>query len=61
MSFQKESDMHRKRKSQNIGVAVCLVAFIVLLVALSLTKLRSTGAVEGFDHAVRPSVTEDSE
>ena len=28
MSIRVESDMHRRRRSQNIGVAVCLILFI---------------------------------
>ncbi|MGR3467165.1 MAG: hypothetical protein ACU0CI_04740 [Shimia sp.] len=53
MSFNAEHELHQRRKGRNIGVAVCLVAFMVLLVALTLVKLRETGPVEGFDHLPR--------
>lgn len=61
MNLRVESDMHRKRKSANIGVAVCLVLFIALIVALSLVKLRNAGATEAFDHAPRATSVEVSE
>ena len=39
MSFRVETDMHRRRRSQNLGVAVCLVLFIGLVAVLSLVKI----------------------
>jgi hypothetical protein len=51
--------MHRRRRSQNLGVAVCLVLFIGLVTVLSLVKITSTGPVEGYDHAPRSSATEE--
>ena len=59
MSFRVETDMHRRRRSQNLGVAVCLVLFIGLVTVLSLVKIN-TGPVEGYDHAPRASVTEEA-
>ena len=60
MSFRVETDMHRRRRSQNLGVAICLVMFIGLVTVLSLVKITNTGPVEGFDHAPRASVTEEA-
>ena len=60
MSFRVEPDMHRRRRSQNLGVAVCLVLFIGLVAVLSLVKITNTGPVEGYDHAPRASVTEEA-
>lgn len=53
MTFAPETEMHRRRKSRNTGVALCLVGFIVLLFALTTVKIRETGPVEGFDHQPR--------
>ena len=50
------SDVHDRRKSRNMGVAICLVAFIVLLFALTAVKIRGTGATQAFDHVVRPEL-----
>ena len=60
MSFRVEPDMHRRRRSQNLGVAICLVLFIGLVTVLSLVKITNTGPVEGYDHAPRASVTEEA-
>ena len=60
MSFRAATDMHRRRRSQNVGVAVCLVLFIGLVAVLSLVKITNTGPVEGYDHAPRSSVTEEA-
>ncbi len=61
MSLTKQSELHRRRDGRNKMVALCLVAFMALLVALSLTKLRTSGATEGFDHVVRPALEGVSE
>ena len=60
MSFRVETDMHKRLRSQNLGVAVCLLLFIVFLAVLSLVKITNTGPVEGYDHAPRASVTEEA-
>lgn len=61
MSFDKQSDMHKKKAGLNAAVALCLVGFAVLVTVLSLVKMLNTGAQEAYDHAPRPSVTEASE
>ena len=55
MSFASEHEMHKRRKGRNMGVALCLVAFIALMFALTTVKIRDAGPVEGFDHAPRAS------
>ena len=60
MSFRVETYMHRRRRSQNLGVAICLVLFIGLVTVLSLVKITNTGPVEGYDHAPRSSVTKEA-
>ena len=56
MNFAKQSDMHKRRGKGNLYLALCLVALMVLVMALSLVKLRNAGPVEGFDHIVRPAL-----
>ncbi|MEL7298907.1 MAG: hypothetical protein AAFM92_00855 [Pseudomonadota bacterium] len=57
MSFEHvTSDVHVKRRSRNIGVAACLVGFIVLLFALTAVKIQENGASQGFDHVLRPEL-----
>ena len=49
MAIRVESEMHRRRRSQNFGVAICLVLFIFLMMGLSFVKLTNSGPVEGYD------------
>jgi hypothetical protein len=58
MAIRVESEIHRRRRSQNFGVAICLILFIILMMALSFVKLTNSGPVEGYDHAPRPSLVE---
>lgn len=54
--FRPDSELHKRRSGRNFAVAACLVALIAVLVTLSIVKMQSVGAVEGFDHAVRPAL-----
>lgn len=56
MAITREHEIHRRRRGRNIGVALCLLAFVVVLFGLSAAKVRSVGPTEGFDHAVRPQL-----
>ena len=51
----------RFRLSRNIGVAVCLVAFVGVMFGLSVAKVSTTGPIEGFDHVARPALAEDTQ
>jgi len=59
MSIRVESDVHRRHRSQNVGVAVCLVLFIGLVMVLSLVKITNSGPVEGYDHVPRPALADE--
>lgn len=41
MSLRAEHDLHRRRKGRNVGVGLMLVAFVVLILALTFTKITS--------------------
>ncbi|WP_187430024.1 hypothetical protein ROLI_025880 [Roseobacter fucihabitans] len=41
MTFRPEHELHTRRKSRNIGVGVMLAAFVVLVMALTFTKVTS--------------------
>lgn len=56
MAIQAEHEIHQRRKSRNIGVGVILVVFIAIVFGLTVVKVRQLGAVEGFDHVVRPEL-----
>lgn len=41
MAFRPEHELHTRRKSRNIGVGLMLVGFVVLVLALTFTKITS--------------------
>lgn len=60
MAIAKNHDLHKRRFSQNVGVGLCLIAFVVVVFGLTLAKVQNGNAVEAFDHVVRPALVEDS-
>ena len=62
MALKAEHEIHARRRSRNVGVGVVLVGFVALMFALSVVKITNLGgAVEGFDHVVRPAMVEPTE
>lgn len=41
MPFRAEHDLHTRRKGRNVGVGLMLAAFVVLVLALTFTKVTS--------------------
>lgn len=41
MTIRAEHEIHQRRKGRNVGVALMLVAFIVLVLALTFVKITS--------------------
>jgi len=41
MKIRAEHEIHQRRKGRNVGVALMLVAFIVLVLALTYVKVTS--------------------
>lgn len=58
MSIARTHDLHRRRLSRNVGVAVSLVAFIVLVFGLTIAKVQRGGSLEAFDHSFRPDLAD---
>lgn len=56
MAIAREHELHHRRRGRNLGVALCLLAFVVVLFGLSAAKIRTAGPVEGFDHVPRPQL-----
>lgn len=58
MAMKAEHEIHQRRFSRNVGLGLVLAAFVVLMFSLSVVKIKRLGAVQGFDHVVRPEMTE---
>ena len=58
MAIKATHEIHKRRLSRNVGVGLTLVAFIAVVFGLTVAKVSTLGPVEGFDHVVRPALTE---
>lgn len=56
MPLNAEHDIHRRRRSRNVGLGIVLVAFVALVFALTVVKVQQGDMMEGFDHQTRTSV-----
>ncbi|WP_265501329.1 hypothetical protein [Paracoccus beibuensis] len=57
MALHAEHDLHSRRRSRNTGLGIVLLAFVALVFALTVVKVRQGGLVEAFDHQPRVSLT----
>jgi hypothetical protein len=57
MAFKPEHEIHKRRLGRNVGVAVTLALFIVLVFALTVVKVTRGDPMQAFDHSVRPELT----
>lgn len=51
-----EHELHKRRRSRNIGLLVVLLAFVALVFGLSVVKITQGDMMEAFDHQPRNSV-----
>ncbi|MBL9075378.1 hypothetical protein [Tabrizicola sp.] len=55
MSFRPEHELHKRRFSRNLGVGLTLAAFVALVFALTVVKVKRGDPMQGYDHVVQPS------
>lgn len=56
MPLQAEHEIHSRRRSRNVGLAVVLVGFVALVFGLTVVKVQQGDMMEAFDHQPRVSV-----
>jgi hypothetical protein len=62
MPFQVEHEIHRRRFSRNLGLALVLAGFVAIVFLLTVVKVTRGDPMQGFDHVMRPELaTEASE
>lgn len=61
MALRAEHEIHGRRKSRNVGVGIALALLIAIVFGLTVVKVQQLGAVQGFDHVVRPELIEAAE
>ncbi|SIQ65700.1 hypothetical protein SAMN05421641_11169 [Paracoccus thiocyanatus] len=53
---QVEHELHKRRRSRNIGLLVVLLAFVALVFGLSVVKITQGDMMQGYDHRPRASM-----
>jgi hypothetical protein len=62
MAFRPDHELHKRRFTRNVGLALTLVAFVALIFALTVVKVKRGDPMQGYDHVVQPeAVVEGSE
>lgn len=56
MNFRPTHELHTRRFSRNLGVGLTLVAFIILVFALTVVKVTRGDPMQAFDHTIRPEM-----
>lgn len=54
MAFRPDHELHKRRFSRNLGVGLTLGAFVLLVFALTVVKVKRGDPMEGYDHVVQP-------
>jgi len=52
-----DHEIHIRRRGRNMWLGLILGGFVALVFGVTIVKLSQGGMIEGFDHAVRPSIT----
>lgn len=56
MALNAEHEIHRRRRSRNVGLGLVLIAFVTLVFGLTVVKVQQGDMMEAFDHQPRVSV-----
>lgn len=56
MVMQTEHELHRRRRSRNVGLGLVLAAFVALVFGLTVVKVRQGDLMEAYDHQPRTSI-----
>ena len=49
-------ELHARRFSRTLGVAVALAVFVAIVFALTVVKVKRGDPLQGFDHVARPGM-----
>lgn len=56
MTFRPAHELHKRRFSRNLGLGLTLAAFVALVFALTVVKVRRGDPLQGFDHTYSPAM-----
>ena len=57
----RDHEIHTRRRGRNFSVGLLLGGFVLLVFVITLVKLSQGQMIEGYDHALRPSLLESEE
>lgn len=57
----RDHEIHARRRGRNMTLGLILAGFVGLVFVITVVKLSQGQMIEGFDHAIRPSLLEASE
>ena len=56
MALRPTHELHSRRFSRNLGVGLTLAAFVALVFALTVVKVKRGDPLQGYDHVVQPAL-----
>lgn len=56
MALNTEHELHKRRRSRNVGLGLVLVAFVALVFGLTVVKVQQGDLMEAYDYQPRVSV-----
>ena len=54
MTFRPEHELHKRRFGRNVGLGLVLAAFVALVFALTVVKVKRGDPLQGYDHVIQP-------
>ena len=54
--MHRDSPLHVRRRGRNLGMLAVLLAFVAIVFAISIVKIREGGMGQSFDHVLRPEM-----
>ncbi len=54
MTFRPEHELHKRRFGRNVGLGLVLAAFVALVFALTVVKVKRGDPMQGYDHVIQP-------
>jgi hypothetical protein len=57
MPIKATHEIHHRRLSRNLGVALALLGFVAVVFGLTMAKIQTGASMQAFDHSIRPSLT----
>ena len=56
MAFREEHELHRRRFGRNLGLGLVLAAFVGVVFALTVVKVKRGDPMQAYDHVTRPEL-----